>query len=197
MDNTKPKADGYYPVTVTFTPEEREAFLARTDLVEGETILSPYEAFIDQFLGDWHSIGLVDQADWGGDPEDDDLPMPLAAPSGYVIELITEDQLRMFEWHSVIIRAQTNDLTAFKARWPHVVTVREDDRDRPEIPDDFPIGGDLTEFLYAEEFAWIKDNAKGDTQAFASDLFGEEVVHIGFDRQEDAALFKMFWSEGS
>ncbi|MGQ2972041.1 MAG: hypothetical protein ACT6QM_05900 [Brevundimonas mediterranea] len=191
MDNTKTNGSGFYPVTLTFTPEEREAFLARTDLVEGETIITPYMAFIDQFLGDWHSIALVDPAEWESDPEDD-LPMPLAAPSGYVIELITEDQLRQFEWHSQIIRAQTNDLTAFKAKWPHIVTVREDARDRPDIPDDFPIGGDLTKFMFAGEIAFAK-TGNGAFKTFASDLFEDEVVHFGFADKADAAKFKLFF----
>lgn len=192
MSNIQTDKDGFYPVTVTFTPEEREAFLARTDLEEGETIISPYVVFIEQFLGDWHSLALVDEADWGGDPEDEDLPFPLAAPSGYVITLITDDQVRHFEWHSQIIRAEVNQLTAFKADWPFITVVREDARARPEIPEDFPMGGDLTALFYAEEIAFAKANATGRFQLFASDLFGEEVVHFGFERQEDAALFKLF-----
>lgn len=182
-----------YPVTLTFTPEEREAFLARTDLVPGEIIITPYLAFIELYQGDWHSLGLVDEADWGGDPEDDDTPLPLAAPSGYIIDLITEDQRSQFEWQARIIRAQTNDLTKFRAKWPHIVTVREDARDRPDIPDDFPFLGDLTEVIYGEEIAFAKAKAKRRFATFSSDLFEQEVCHFGFADKEHAALFRMFF----
>ncbi len=185
-----------YPVTLTFTQQERDAFLARTDLVEGETIITPYLAFIELYQGDWHSIALVDQADWIGDPEDDDAPLPLAAPSGYVIELITEEQRRQFEWQAVSIREQTNALTAFRTAWPFIVTLREDARERPDIPEDFPIGGDLTEVVFGDEIAFAKANSKT-FATFASDLFEQEVCHFGFAEKADAALFKMFWLEGA
>jgi hypothetical protein len=181
-----------HTVTVTFSPEEQAAFLARTDRLEGETIISPYVAFVDHYLNGGHSIGLVDQTEWVGDAHMDDIDFPLVAPSGYVVELVTEDCAKQFAWHSRMIRAQVNELNTFKAKWPFIVTVREYDRDRPDIPDDFPVNGDLTAFLFAEEIGFAKINAKGGFDTFASDIFEDEVVHFGFARHEEAALFKLF-----
>lgn len=178
------------PVEVRFTPSEIIAFNAREDRVEGETILDPFLFFIESYLGDWHSIATPDEP--ACDDEDEDQHMAPAA-SRYVIELITEDQVKQFQWHEPMIHQTVGHLIHFKDQWPHVVTIPLIEDDRPEIPEDFPVGGDLTAFFFAEEIAWIKTNAKGAfSEPFSDDLY-EEQTHFGFADKADAALFKTFF----
>lgn len=177
----------YYTVTVLFTPEERAAFLARTDLVEGETILSPYESFVMNHLGEWHSLGLVNEDEW---EDDDEAPMPAAA-SGYVIELLDAHCAAEFELHAPAIRRLYNAEEAFKAAWPHRVTLPFGMRDHGSLYQS------VVDVAFGEEIAWANANSKGAVaHPFLTELYDDQVI-FGFERPEDATLFKMFWSEGA
>lgn len=180
----------YVQVTVLFTPEEQAAFLARTDLVEGETILSPYESFVMNHLGEWNSLGLVNPDEWEGDPEDDDSQMPIAA-SGYEMELLDANYAAIFELHAPAIRRLYNAEQAFKAAWPYRVALPANDGRYPG-----ELESALVDVMWFDEIAWAQANSKGAVaHPFLTELYEDQII-FGFERQKDAALFKLFWSEG-
>ena len=175
----------HYPsVTVTFTPEERQAFLARTDRAEHETILWPYEAFIYAYLGEWHSLSLTNPDEW---PEDEVMP---PAASGYVVELLDERCKEIFDLHAHAIRRSYDEHEAFKARWPYRIRLGAVNN----MPDHC-LHAALVDTMFAAEIAYAKANSLGAVShvPFLDEREDNDYGVFGFEREEDAAMFKMRW----
>ena len=164
---------------VHFSPAEIERYNARTDREEHETILSPFIAFTENHIGDWHSIATPDATD-----EEEDAAGEAMIPdaSRYVIELISDFDVKTFREYAPYVRVMVSDVTKLKLKWPFIVTIPADLDAR-----------DQNDLFKAEE-AWIKANAKRPASIGEFDcLYGADLVHFGFEDQGDAALFKLFF----
>ena len=179
------------PVVVTFTQAEIDAFLARTDRHENETIIDSYVWWIEEHFGDWHSYGPTD---WSPEDEDEDEdpdgPGALTAPS-YTVECLDERSAYHFSEY-VQARKATE---SFKRSWTYVVRVEIEFEDRPSTYEEGDHSMILEQFC-EPELTWLKANAKHHFSAPFDEIPDADEnetcpVMFGFDDQADAALFKL------
>ena len=167
-------------ISIYFSDEEIRSFRERAAFDEGEKIITPYICYLERFH-DGKIVGFD-----GVTFPQPELTIPLVA-SSYQFEFDFEPDADDFDWFTrEHLRREANIRSEFMDRWPHRLVLSGDDKTDHEP----------AEAAFHAEIAWLKDQIRGDfafTDQVAEMETGNQPMMFGFDRVEDAALFKLFW----